>query len=61
MADPIFAVAIGLGAAATRINREEQEKGCDASQTIATGIRRAKLTLGMEAGSTPNVKTGQKE
>ncbi|CRK17986.1 hypothetical protein BN1723_021063, partial [Verticillium longisporum] len=27
VADPIFALAIGLGAAVTRINREEKDKG----------------------------------
>ncbi|KAI3341264.1 hypothetical protein F4824DRAFT_496009 [Ustulina deusta] len=34
VADPIFAVAIGLGAAALRINREEKEKGKTTQQTI---------------------------
>lgn len=33
-ADPIFAVVIGLGAAFTRINREEKEKGKTREQTI---------------------------
>ncbi|KAK8039183.1 hypothetical protein PG993_007594 [Apiospora rasikravindrae] len=36
VADPIFALAIGLGAAATRINREEKEKGKTTQQTIAS-------------------------
>ncbi|KAI2631991.1 hypothetical protein GGR54DRAFT_581778 [Hypoxylon sp. NC1633] len=40
VADPIFAVVIGLGAAATRINREGQEKGRTAQQTIEAGKRR---------------------
>ncbi|KAI8964975.1 hypothetical protein F5Y11DRAFT_344940 [Daldinia sp. FL1419] len=40
VADPIFAVAIGLGAAATRINREGKEKGRTGQQTIEAGKRR---------------------
>ncbi|GAW25812.1 putative non-classical export protein 1 [Rosellinia necatrix] len=40
VADPIFAVAIGLGAAALRVNREEKEKGKTAQQTIASAKRR---------------------
>lgn len=34
VADPIFAVVIGMGAAATRINREEKEKGQTTDQTL---------------------------
>lgn len=34
VADPIFAVVIGLGAAALRINREEKEKGKTTQQTM---------------------------
>lgn len=37
--DPIFAVFIGLSAAATRINREEKEKGRTTSQTVDAGFR----------------------
>ncbi|KAK4202619.1 hypothetical protein QBC40DRAFT_305050 [Triangularia verruculosa] len=40
VADPIFAVFIGLSAAATRINREEKEKGRSTQQTIDTLRRR---------------------
>ncbi|KAI1210369.1 uncharacterized protein F4807DRAFT_459744 [Annulohypoxylon truncatum] len=40
VADPIFAMVIGLGAAATRINREGKEKGRTTQQTIAAGKRR---------------------
>lgn len=36
VADPIFAVVIGLSAAALRINREEKEKGRTTQQTIAS-------------------------
>lgn len=39
MGDPIFAVIIGLGAAATRINREQKEKGKTTEQTIEAGKR----------------------
>ena len=37
--DPIFAVVIGLGAAGTRISREEKEKGKTAEQTIESAKR----------------------
>ncbi|KAH8657011.1 hypothetical protein BGZ60DRAFT_384118 [Tricladium varicosporioides] len=37
--DPIFAVFIGLSAAATRINREEKELGRSTQQTIDAGLR----------------------
>jgi hypothetical protein len=39
VADPIFAVVIGLGAAAGRINREQKEKGKTTEQTIQDGLR----------------------
>lgn len=39
VADPIFALAIGLGAAALRINREEKEKGRTTQQTINSAKR----------------------
>lgn len=39
VADPIFAVVIGVSAAALRINREEEAKGNSTSQTIQTGLR----------------------
>jgi hypothetical protein len=37
--DPIFAAFIGLGAAATRINREEKEQGRSTQMTIDAGLR----------------------
>ncbi|KAK0389764.1 hypothetical protein NLU13_3337 [Sarocladium strictum] len=40
VADPIFAVVIGLGAAASRINREQKEKGKTTEETIQDGLRR---------------------
>ncbi|KAI0549543.1 hypothetical protein F4679DRAFT_584484 [Xylaria curta] len=43
VADPIFAVVIGLGAAALRINREEKEKGKTTQQTIESAKRRLSL------------------
>ncbi|TVY55244.1 hypothetical protein LCER1_G001617 [Lachnellula cervina] len=38
--DPLFALAIGLGAAATRINREEKEAGRSTKETVHNGLRR---------------------
>ncbi|TVY18095.1 hypothetical protein LARI1_G001994 [Lachnellula arida] len=37
--DPLFALAIGLGAAATRINREEKEAGRSTKETVDNGLR----------------------
>ncbi|KAL1902142.1 hypothetical protein Cpir12675_000041 [Ceratocystis pirilliformis] len=37
--DPIFAVFIGTGAAALRINREGIEQGRTTQQTIQAGLR----------------------
>jgi hypothetical protein len=39
VADPVFAIFIGLSAAATRINREEKELGRSTKETIDTGFR----------------------
>lgn len=39
VADPIFAVVIGMSAAVTRINREEKSKGRTTDQTIEAGLR----------------------
>lgn len=47
VADPIFAVVIGLGAAATRINREEKELGRTTQQTIHSGLRYVALLAGI--------------
>ncbi|QPG94556.1 hypothetical protein C2857_006368 [Epichloe festucae Fl1] len=44
VADPIFAVSIGLSAAAMRINREEKSKGHTTRQTISNGLRRIGLS-----------------
>ncbi|QYS98431.1 hypothetical protein H0G86_005610 [Trichoderma simmonsii] len=44
VADPIFAVVIGLSAAATRINREEKAKGKATNETIENGLRRIRLS-----------------
>ncbi|KAB5585828.1 hypothetical protein GE09DRAFT_39825 [Coniochaeta sp. 2T2.1] len=43
-ADPIFALAIGLGAAAMRINREEKEKGKTTAEILEAGKRRLGLS-----------------
>jgi hypothetical protein len=39
IADPIFAVFIGVSAAAVRINREGKEKGLTSQQTWQGGLR----------------------
>ena len=44
-ADPIFAVFIGLSAAATRINREEKAKGKTTNETIEAARRYDSLGL----------------
>ncbi|KAF2811928.1 uncharacterized protein BDZ99DRAFT_569869 [Mytilinidion resinicola] len=41
--DPVFALAIGAGAAAARISREEKEKGRNAAQTVDVLRRRVGL------------------
>lgn len=41
--DPIFAISIGLAAAATRINREEKEKGRNTGETVDVFKRRVGL------------------
>ncbi|KAF1979206.1 hypothetical protein BU23DRAFT_447269, partial [Bimuria novae-zelandiae CBS 107.79] len=38
--DPIFAISIGLAAAATRIHREEREKGRGVGETLEVARRR---------------------
>jgi hypothetical protein len=39
VADPVFALFIGLSAAATRINREEKDLGRSTKQTFDAGFR----------------------
>ena len=41
--DPIFAVSVGITAAAVRINREEKEKGKSFEESKASLERRAAL------------------
>jgi len=43
VADPIFAVFIGVSAAALRINREEKEKGRTTQEVIQAARRRLGL------------------
>lgn len=43
VADPVFAVFIGMSAAVMRINREETAKGFTTQQTIDNGLRRLGL------------------
>lgn len=45
VADPIFAVIIGVSAAVTRINREEQARGKTRDQTIQDGLRYVRSVL----------------
>ncbi|KKA29839.1 hypothetical protein TD95_000462 [Thielaviopsis punctulata] len=42
--DPIFAIFIGVSAAAMRINREGVEQGRTTQQTIQIGLRRMGLS-----------------
>jgi len=44
VADPIFAVVIGVSAAVTRINREAKAKGKTGSETWQDGLRRLGLS-----------------
>ncbi|KAH8899577.1 hypothetical protein GQ53DRAFT_816700 [Thozetella sp. PMI_491] len=44
VADPIFAVAMGVSAAVIRINREEKAKGKSTSDTIEAARRRLGLS-----------------
>ena len=37
--DPLFALVIGIGAAATRISREEKEMGRSTKETVDAGFR----------------------
>ncbi|TLS25928.1 hypothetical protein PpBr36_07185 [Pyricularia pennisetigena] len=47
VADPIFAVFIGISAAVTRVKREEKEKGRTSAQTMDAFKRRLRYTVGM--------------
>ncbi|PSK45265.1 hypothetical protein B9Z65_2405 [Elsinoe australis] len=44
--DPLFAIFIGLSAAATRINREEKEKGRSRQDTMEVLQRRVDVAFG---------------
>ncbi|EME85619.1 uncharacterized protein MYCFIDRAFT_52915 [Pseudocercospora fijiensis CIRAD86] len=44
--DPIFAVTVGITAAAVRINREEKEKGRSTEETIDALKRRTAMVFG---------------
>ncbi|KXT09072.1 hypothetical protein AC579_1155 [Pseudocercospora musae] len=48
--DPIFAVTVGITAAAVRINREEKEKGRSTQDTIDTLKRRTAMLFDGEKG-----------
>lgn len=44
--DPIFAIFVGLSAAAVRVRREEKEKGFDTTQTLGRLRNRMGLAFG---------------
>lgn len=48
--DPVFAVFIGVSAAAMRINREEKEKGRSTQDSIDSLKRRTQLVFGSSEG-----------
>ncbi|PVH82798.1 hypothetical protein DL98DRAFT_125451 [Cadophora sp. DSE1049] len=56
--DPLFAIFIGVGAAATRINREEKEAGRSTGQTVESGLRRVGLG-GWRSGKGDGVNGGR--
>jgi len=56
--DPLFAITIGVGAAAVRIRREEKLKGRTASETWALGTRRLKYAVGMNVDGMPGTTKG---
>jgi hypothetical protein len=47
VADPVFALFIGISAAATRINREEKELGRSTKETIDAGFRYVYLRIAL--------------
>jgi hypothetical protein len=58
VADPIFAVFIGMSAALTRINREEKAKGNTTQQTIDNGLRYVRWsTVGSDCNSNGSPQT----
>ncbi|KAL2350432.1 hypothetical protein BJ546DRAFT_1068065 [Cryomyces antarcticus] len=59
--DPVFALFIGLSAAAARINREEQAKGMTMQQTIDTGRRRLGLVFGSVSKEEPPRVIGRRK
>ncbi|KAF2129190.1 hypothetical protein P153DRAFT_291724 [Dothidotthia symphoricarpi CBS 119687] len=46
--DPVFAISIGLAAAATRINREEKERGRSTEESLQVLKRRWGIAWGTE-------------
>jgi hypothetical protein len=52
--DPIFAISIGLAAAATRINREEKEKGRSTAESVDVLRRRWSLAWQNDAQGKKN-------
>lgn len=49
--DPLFAVGVGVVAAAVRVNREEKEKGQTTEQTVESLKRRVGMLFGRESAS----------
>ncbi|KAK4580366.1 hypothetical protein LTR86_000569 [Recurvomyces mirabilis] len=57
--DPIYAMAIGAGAAAVRIRREEKEKGRTTEQSIESLKRRINMAMEQSpTATTTSSKTG---
>ncbi|KAK5120052.1 hypothetical protein LTR85_006533 [Meristemomyces frigidus] len=49
--DPVFAMGVGIAAAAVRINREEKEKGHSTQETLNTFKRRTSKLFEKDSGS----------
>ncbi|KAF2168077.1 hypothetical protein M409DRAFT_21522 [Zasmidium cellare ATCC 36951] len=54
--DPIFAVSVGIVAAAVRINREEKERGKTTQETIDSLNRRTAMLFGNDTPATKAVE-----
>jgi len=55
LADPIFAIFIGVSAATVRINREEKREGRDTHSTVSALLRRLRIPEEWRMGFLDNV------